>query len=358
MRLSRAVFSVLLMSAFPIFAAPRTYVASFGKDTNACTPEKPCRTFAAAIAVTDPNGEVTAIDSAEYGPFTLTSVGISVIAAPGAHASVTAKGSANAITVNGPTNGMIALRNLHVTSDGTGFSNGIVIESGGTFTVDHCWITVPATGIKVNPPTSAIVAIADTVVQQAYTGVFIDSPMTPMVTVNRCALTGVHFGVWVSQGDLVLRDTTVDYAAQTALTVAGVAVNPKVTVENCVFSHSPTGIYAALGVLSMRNSTVAKTFNGVAVDGGNVSIDSCIIGGNSGVGVQVYGDAVIGNSTISDNVTGVAVVSGAVRLTRNSIVRNVTGISVGSGFAYSTGDNMVDGNTTNVVGTITPATKM
>ena len=93
-------------------------------------------------------------------------------------------------------------------------------------------------------------------------------------------------------------------------------------------------------------------------DAAKVSLDSCILSGNL-VGVSVYADVAISNSTIADNTfTGVLVSSGGARLTRNMITRNGTGISVLGGSAYSTGDNLVDGNTINSSGTISPATKM
>lgn len=59
-----------------VHATQRTHVsASFGTDSNTasnCTELAPCRTFQAAVKVTDANGEVIVLDSGEYGPVTIT----------------------------------------------------------------------------------------------------------------------------------------------------------------------------------------------------------------------------------------------------------------------------------------------
>jgi hypothetical protein len=61
----------ILLCASPLFAAQRTFVASYGLDTNPCTHDQPCRAFTAALAVTSAGGEVVALDSAGYGTATI-----------------------------------------------------------------------------------------------------------------------------------------------------------------------------------------------------------------------------------------------------------------------------------------------
>src|SRR5437588_1265880 len=53
-------------------AAPQTWVSGLGNDLNPCTRTAPCQTYAAAIAVTDPGGEIGALDSGNFGPVTIT----------------------------------------------------------------------------------------------------------------------------------------------------------------------------------------------------------------------------------------------------------------------------------------------
>ena len=54
----------------PAHARARVFVASYGNDSNPCTFGSPCRNFQQAVTVVDPGGEVTAIDSAGFGPVT------------------------------------------------------------------------------------------------------------------------------------------------------------------------------------------------------------------------------------------------------------------------------------------------
>ena len=59
--------------AFSLHAAPaqaraRVFVASYGNDANPCTFGSPCKTFQVAVNNVDAGGEVTAIDSAGFGP--------------------------------------------------------------------------------------------------------------------------------------------------------------------------------------------------------------------------------------------------------------------------------------------------
>src|SRR5688572_6672741 len=67
--------------------AARTFVSTTGSDANPCTNTQPCRNFAAAIAKTNAGGEVVALSSGGYGPFTIDkSVTVSAV---GVYAGIT-----------------------------------------------------------------------------------------------------------------------------------------------------------------------------------------------------------------------------------------------------------------------------
>ena len=53
-------------------ARDRVFVASYGNDANPCTFGSPCKTFQQAVSVVAAGGEVTAIDSAGFGPISIT----------------------------------------------------------------------------------------------------------------------------------------------------------------------------------------------------------------------------------------------------------------------------------------------
>src|SRR5262245_63883463 len=85
--LSLQVLAVVSGLSVPAVAAPRTFVSATGSDLNPCTLVAPCRTFAVALGVTDPGGELIALSSAGYGTASITQA-VSIIAAPGVNASV------------------------------------------------------------------------------------------------------------------------------------------------------------------------------------------------------------------------------------------------------------------------------
>jgi hypothetical protein len=83
--------SVSTLASSHTYAAQRAFVASYGTDVNTaanCSLASPCRGFAAAATVTDANGEIIVLDSAGYGPVTITK-SISIIAPAGVYAGIT-----------------------------------------------------------------------------------------------------------------------------------------------------------------------------------------------------------------------------------------------------------------------------
>src|SRR6516225_6587144 len=121
-------------------ARARVFVASYGNDGNPCTFGSPCKTFQQAVNVVDVGGEVTAIDSAGFGPIniirsvTITSpagveAGIAAPAVGGAAITINTPGSGQIITLNG-----LTLDGAHViNSTGISFSG-----LSGNLTVRDC----------------------------------------------------------------------------------------------------------------------------------------------------------------------------------------------------------------------------
>jgi hypothetical protein len=138
-----AGIAALVLASAPAFAtAQRTFVASTGNDANACSIIAPCRTFATAIAQTNSDGEVIVLDSAGYGPVTI-SKSVSIIAPAGIYAGISAT-SVNGITING--SGIaVALRGL--TLNGTSSGVGVEFTQGQKLIIEECHITGFDTGI-------------------------------------------------------------------------------------------------------------------------------------------------------------------------------------------------------------------
>jgi hypothetical protein len=115
----------------------RTFVSGINADdSNPCTNIAPCRTFAAAMAKTSAGGEIDALDTAEYGPVTITKA--ITIDGGGQVASIQADG-VNGIVVSAGANDKVILRNVRISGSNTGL-NGIRFLSGGQLTIDKCEI--------------------------------------------------------------------------------------------------------------------------------------------------------------------------------------------------------------------------
>src|SRR6516225_6779322 len=105
----------------PANARARVFVASYGNDANPCTFGSPCKTFQVAVNAVDAGGEVTAIDSAGFGPINIIEAG--VVPAAGA----------DAIDINAAPSDAVVLRGLTLNGAGVA-SNGIVFNSGARLT--------------------------------------------------------------------------------------------------------------------------------------------------------------------------------------------------------------------------------
>ncbi|HEU4521703.1 MAG TPA: hypothetical protein VFT12_06855, partial [Thermoanaerobaculia bacterium] len=119
---------VLTALANPGFAQfNRTAVSVAGNDANDCSVNAPCRSFSRAIDQTVAHGEVIALDSGGYGPFSVTQP-LTVTAAPGARASLTAtSGPGVDILVPSPAQ-VVTISNLSLI--GGGSHSGIAVSSG------------------------------------------------------------------------------------------------------------------------------------------------------------------------------------------------------------------------------------
>jgi hypothetical protein len=160
------------LATSPAHARARVFVASYGDDANPCTFGSPCKTFQHAHDAVDAGGEVTAIDSAGFGPISI-SKSVTISSPDGVEAGIVPAAGGSAITINaGPTD-TVVLRGL--TLDGSGMAyNGIVFNSGGSLTITNCVVQnflhnsasgLSGVGILI-PPTSGTVnfAIRDTIV--------------------------------------------------------------------------------------------------------------------------------------------------------------------------------------------------
>jgi hypothetical protein len=150
---------------------PRTYVSGTGSDSNGCTVSAPCKTFQAALALTTAGGEIYVLNSANYGPVTITKA--VTITSEGAVAGVLATTGAG-ITINAGATDVINLRGLDIDGANTG-SVGIQFNSGQALNIQKSVLrNFTGSGINFAPSGTSTLFVSDTVVtHNANTGILI-----------------------------------------------------------------------------------------------------------------------------------------------------------------------------------------
>jgi len=214
----------------------RTFVASNGSDSNPCSITTPCRGFTTALAHTASGGEIIVLDSAGYGPVTITQP-VSIIAPPGVYAGV-AVFSGDGITINAP-GGNVVLRGLSI--NGLGGNAGINITSATSVQLDN-------------------------------------------IIVSNMGAQGV---VTSNSGTLVISDSVFRHNAGDGISQqAGSLTLERVRSEG----NEGRGLYAPTGATaSIDSSSFQQNFGeGIRVeDGGKVSVRASVISGNQSDGIFV-----------------------------------------------------------------------
>ena len=105
MKHTTIIVAIGLALAMALSVAPaqaqnaRSFVSGQGSDSNNCTLAAPCRTFAQAITWTNAGGEIDVLNTAGYGPVTITKA-ISIVN-DGGTASIFPGSGGTGITING-----------------------------------------------------------------------------------------------------------------------------------------------------------------------------------------------------------------------------------------------------------------
>jgi hypothetical protein len=270
-----AVLTVLLSVTSVSALNNRSAVSINGLDTNPCTTTLPCRSFGVAIAQTNPGGEVVALDTAGYGPFTV-STAMTISGAPGVHAAITAT-SGDAITVNAAGTDMVTLRNLMLIGTGiqsgisdfgsgetrvlnctiTGFHSDGIFADNGRLTVDHCSIFDSDDAIVLQGQFSSVAAVITNSLIETYTsGLLAISAATAMV--RDCTFVG---GSSVGVG---------------ALSIFGIGSVPtRVVIETSTLAYNTTAIQVTTSgnntaVVYIAQDDIAYSTTGVQATGGGV----------------------------------------------------------------------------------------
>jgi hypothetical protein len=275
--------------------AQRTFVASFGSDAGPppCSLAQPCRSFGVAISQTTSGGEVVVLDSAGYGPATISQP-VSIIAPPGIYAGVSVFSGAG-LTVNVP-GGKVTLRGLTINS--LGGTTGISVVASAALYIDNMVVTnFPSSGLAVGVTASSSVYVSNSTFRDNGVGavfgassgvltVSVESTLfgrngigaffqdSTVGTVHLSTMSGGGTGIMVQPAtaaktaSIEVRDCTIsdNSAVGVSATQSG-ALSP-VTLVTLVSSHvsgSPTGVVVtgAFSSAYVSDTTISRTSIGV-----------------------------------------------------------------------------------------------
>ena len=340
LRMLATAFAAGFIYAVPVLAAQRTFVASNGVDSNPCSLVNPCRAFAAAILLTDPNGEIVVLDSAGYGPVTVTKP-VSIISPAGVYAGVSVPAAQDGITVNAGVGDKVVLRGLSI--NGQGGNNGIVVTVAGQVSIENCVIAnMGVDGVRING--GSFVNVADSTLRSnGNIGLDVLAGAAQIQVDDSRISNNGSAGIFMSTGGgLTLNRVSVQNNG-----LSGLQINPSsaATVNATVLDSAFTG-NSGSGVIAFANLAGVILHVSVA---GSASLR------NGGNGFRAEGSTgsttfVISNSVGNDNGGNGLVASGAgtiVSTSGGTYSRNLGfGFFQASGaLLRSHGNNAVNNNT-------------
>jgi hypothetical protein len=264
-------------------ANTRSFVASNGSDSNACTQAAPCLTFAQALTQTSVGGEIDCLTGGDYGPITITA-SITIDCAPGNVGGIDVGANSNAISINLSAAGVVNLRNLSL--NGFGASNNVGISTisngfpnGSQLYVQHLSIQGMSVAIFFAPTGArGLIELSDAAINNNGAGinVSLNSGSIASVVFDGVKIAGTLADGWTISGPGtiagVLRDSVVAESNGNGV-VANVSGSVFLTVEeSSIVDNVAKGITAiGAGVnLEVGGSTISGNGTGVSAAAGSI----------------------------------------------------------------------------------------
>jgi len=249
----------ILAATDAMAAGQRSFVSGSGADVGTCTPTAPCRSFGYAITQTNSGGEVIVLDSAGYGPVTITQ-SVSIIAPAGVYAGISVS-SGDGITING--SGIyVTLRGLSI--NGLGGGVGINIVQAAEVHVEFCVISnMVSAGLYATSGGSWIVR--ESAFRSNYVGVRADT-------------TSATTAATLSIDNIETANNT--FAGVLGITGSNTAATLKVTLDNSVIASTAIGnvgvfgvsFYGSAGVQASLDVSIVRTK--FTAKGGGIGVSS------------------------------------------------------------------------------------
>jgi hypothetical protein len=261
----------------------RTWVSGAGDDANPCSRTAPCKTWAHAMAETDPGGEINALDPGGFGAMTITQ-SVTVDGGGGMVASTLVAGMAG-IVVNASSTDVVVIRNVRFDGvQGNDSTPGSSVSTGSTGTI----------GIQVVSAERVVIENAEIVgfsTGAAGSGGIVIAPSSGTTNVSVQTTSAYN-----NQVGLLSKPT------------GGATVY--LTVEHSYFDNNIGGGIRIDGTGS-GNSNVVITDTSMSLNGGNGVVAISGSGGNTNV--DLMRDVIAGNAqngvVANNNAGGAATVT-------------------------------------------------
>jgi hypothetical protein len=238
----------------------RVFVASYGSDSNPCTFGSPCKTFQHAHDAVAAGGEITAIDSAGFGPL-IISKAVTITSPAGVEAGVTASAGGTAITINAATNDVVTLRGLTLIGGGDSAYYGVVVNSVGRIDVVDCTVRdFLFGGIRFTLSSAAHIVISNSKFLNNFgTGIDLVSVQgtgISRVTLDRIValdngdgiIVGPHYTVWLTNSSVTNNGEGIVMAAGTSTSsnaILFIANVTSVNIQNDLFQSAYSVVFAS-----------------------------------------------------------------------------------------------------------------
>jgi hypothetical protein len=234
----------------------RVFIASYGSDSNPCTFGSPCKTFQNAVNVVAAGGEVTAIDSAGFGPVTIAQ-SVTITSPNGVEAGIVAPSGGNAIAIDATSAATITLRGLTLEGDGID-AHGIFLTStgGGTLNIINTVVKdFTNSGIDIQPAAAT----------------------TTLTISNSVSLNNGNNGINIAPTAGAHVNFAIDQVTANNNSANGIVLNGNNVTGTLTRSqanlNSQDGVVANISVATIRNCGMGKNGNiGLAVTNGAITV--------------------------------------------------------------------------------------
>jgi hypothetical protein len=264
----------------------RTFVATYGLDNPSCSASAPCRDFPAALAVTNPGGEIVVLNSGGYGAATI-SQGVTITAV-GVDASITAT-SGNALTIS--TSGNVTINGLNLHGSAGAATNGVLVSSVGFLRLYTMVVEgFASNGVQFNATSGALAVYDSYFNDNGHDGLLVQASGARAYVHNSEFDNNQFAGGDSAEGIMTIADSSAHYNTHGFFADGG---RLELYGDRAIFNTNGLRVNAS-GHLYFADCLIADNTNWWNVDAGGV-----LSGSNPGTTLVAPGQATTGSGTIA-----------------------------------------------------------